>query len=88
MRVMNYARPLRLMMLSFAVWQDDGEPQGIGVCLVKGDSFFRGALERSNIYAAPVNTALGAYTLTAIPCREPEEAEAMRTVFGEPKHQH
>jgi len=63
----------------FAVWQDANERDGVGMTLVKGDALLHTIVDTQR--AAPTN-------MTAVPCSSLEEAEAMRRVYGDPKHQH
>lgn len=58
----------------FGVWADPEAEYGAGVMLIKGvgqmdQIVFSGISEDASI--------------TAVPCRNPEEAEAMRQVFGD-----
>ncbi len=59
--------------LVFGVWQEDGAPLGVGTSIIKG----RGALERIK------RTETGGLKVTAIHCRNAEEAEAMRQLYGD-----
>ena len=63
----------------FAVWQDAGEPDGVGIKLIKGDALLHTSVDTHRTLST---------SLTAIPCGELEEAEAIRRVYGESKHQH
>ncbi len=59
--------------LVFGVWQDDTTPLGVGHSIIKG----RGALERVK------RTGTEGLAITAIRCRNAEEAEAMRQLYGD-----
>ena len=63
----------------FAVWQDASQPDGVGITLIRGDALLDTSVDTHH----PLST-----NLTAIPCAEFEEAEAMRKVYGQSKHQH
>ncbi len=60
--------------LVFGVWQDAEADHGVGVMLIKGV----GQLEQIKFSGISEDASV-----TAIPCRSPEEAEAMRQVFGD-----
>jgi hypothetical protein len=53
------------------IWLDDSQPDGLGVRVIKGDAYFDEAFDGKDD------------RFDAINCRCPEEAEAMRQVFGE-----
>ena len=53
----------------FGVWQDDTQPNGVGVLLVKGANRLR------EIIATGVSQE---HKITAIKCTAPEQAEALR----------
>ncbi len=59
--------------LVFGVWQEEGAPLGVGTSIIKG----RGSLERIK------RTETKGLKITAIPCQNAEEAEAMRQVYGD-----
>ena len=63
----------------FGVWQDASQPMGVGWRLIKGDAFLHVSVDEHGRMKTK---------MTAIPCREAEEAEAMRRVFGEATKQH
>ncbi len=58
----------------FGVWQDAEAEDGVGVMLIKGV----GSLDQ--IVFSKISEQA---SVTAVPCRDPEEAEAMRQVFGD-----
>ncbi len=58
----------------FGVWPDAEAEHGVGVMLIQGV----GQLERVRFSGISEDASL-----TAVPCRSPEEAEAMRKVFGD-----
>ncbi len=58
----------------FGVWQDAEAEHGVGVMLIQGV----GQLEQIRFSGISEDASL-----TAVPCRSPEEAEAMRKVFGD-----
>jgi hypothetical protein len=59
--------------LVFGVWQEDGAPLGVGTSIIKG----KGTLERIK------RTTAEGLAITAVPCRDAEEAEAMRQLYGD-----
>jgi hypothetical protein len=59
--------------LVFGVWQEEGTPLGIGTSIIKG----KGTLER--IKRAETEGMM----ITAVPCRNADEAEAMRQLYGD-----
>ena len=59
--------------LFFGIWQEDGLPLGVGYTIIKG----RGALERIKRAEAE------GLAITAVPCLNAEEAEAMRELYGD-----
>ena len=59
--------------LVFGIWQEDGAPLGVGHSIIKG----RGALERIK------RTETEGLAITAVRCRNAEEAEAMRQLYGD-----
>lgn len=61
----------------FGIYTDASEPRGFGVVVIKG----REALSRG----IDANTEVALKT-TAVPCREEDEARAMRKVFGDDAH--
>ncbi len=63
----------------FAVWQDFNEPQGVGILLVKG---------KNDIREIAVSDAASLKMMTAIPCIEYEQAEALRLHIGERDSRH
>jgi hypothetical protein len=70
----------------FGVWQDDDEPDGVGILLIKGQRRL-GALAESG---KPAPTGAERLTLpaavmkvSAIPCLCLEQAEAARLTLGE-----
>ncbi len=58
----------------FGVWQDAEAEHGVEVMLIKGV----GQLEQIRFSGISEEASM-----TAVPCRSPEEAEAMRQVFGD-----
>ena len=59
--------------LVFGVWPDDTSPLGVGHSIIKG----RGALERVK------RTGAEGLAITALRCRNADEAEAMRQLYGD-----
>ena len=59
--------------LVYGIWQEDGAPLGVAHSIIKG----RGTLERIKRAEAE------ALEITAVLCRNAEEAEAMRQVYGD-----
>ena len=59
--------------LVFGIWQEAGSPLGVGHSIIKG----RGTLERIK------RTGAEGLAITAVRCRNAEEAEAMRQVYGD-----
>jgi hypothetical protein len=53
------------------IWLDKSQPDGLGVRVIKGDEYFDEALDGESDGWDAIN------------CRCPEEAEAMRQVFGD-----
>lgn len=58
----------------WGVWQDETCPNGVDSMIIKGRG--RLMLIRQSARAVVVK-------MTAVPCREPAEAEAMRQIFGD-----
>ena len=71
--VVDLDQCIRSHDLVFGVWQDDTTPLGVGHSIIKG----RGALE------CVKRTGTEWLAITAIRCRNAEEAEAMRQVYGD-----
>ena len=63
----------------FAVWQDRREPDGVGTMLIKGRQAMREVIADGESRAV---------SLTAIPCRDSVEAQALREVIGEADARH
>ena len=59
--------------LVFGVWQEEGAPGGVGTTIIKG----KGPLERIK------RTEAEELAVTAVHCRNADEAEAMRQVYGD-----
>ena len=58
----------------WGIWQDESCPHGVDSMIIKGRG--RLMLIRQSARAVVVK-------MTAVPCREPAEAEAMRQIFGD-----
>ncbi|HEV7323505.1 MAG TPA: hypothetical protein VGN91_00415 [Bosea sp. (in: a-proteobacteria)] len=58
----------------WGVWQDETCPNGVDSMIIKGRGWLM--LIRQSARAVVVK-------MTAVPCREPAEAEAMRQIFGD-----
>ena len=58
----------------FGVWQEEGAPGGVGTSIIKG----KGPLSR--IVRLDEDEGLA---VTAVRCRNAEEAEAMRQLYGD-----
>lgn len=58
----------------FGVWQDPGEPFGVGVCLIKGER------ELAKLEAVGLPSVV---SVAAIPCSGKDQAAAARVVFGD-----
>ena len=72
--VLNYGAQLRILVWDgYAMTQDDTSPLGVGHSIMKG----RGALERVK------RTGTEGLEITAVRCRNAEEAEAMRQLYGD-----
>lgn len=65
--------------VAFGIWQDAAEPHGVGFMVIKGDVLMHKVVDEDKTLPA---------SLTAIPCRSPEEAHAMRLVFGDLAKRH
>ena len=63
----------------FGVYQDVTEPEGVGITIIKGEL----ALESIFLLGASLDT-----NVAAIPCREREEAWALRLTLGDGKTTH
>ncbi len=57
--------------LVFAIWQDEMEPDGVGMVIVKGAALLRGIAQASKGFFDELATS-------AIPCTSAEQAEALR----------
>ena len=62
-----------------AVWQDAAQPGGLGVKLIKGQARLRKILASGTVDEV---------RLGAVPCVEPEQAEVLLQVMGEPDRGH
>jgi hypothetical protein len=58
----------------FGVYQDENEPDGIGVCMIKGSWQMR---------AATVEKQVGKLKIDALPCASREQAIAAKQMFGD-----
>ncbi len=58
----------------FGVWTDPEAEYGAGVMLIKGVG------QMDQIVFSGISQEM---SVTAVPCRDPDEAEAMRQVFGD-----
>ena len=65
--------------LVFGVWQDTAQTHGVGCRVIKGQHSLA-KIEHSKMPES--------LRLAVIPCREPEEAEAMRELFGDGATEH
>jgi len=63
----------------FGIWQDADSPYGVNYHVIKG---------LPGLHAVVDSGVAAAKSITAVRCRNFEEAEAMRRVFGDVKHQH
>ncbi len=64
---------IRAHDLVFGIWPEDGLSLGVGYSIIKG----RGALERIK------RAESEGLAITAVPCLNAEEAEAMRELYGD-----
>ncbi len=65
--------------LVVGVWQDSAAAHGVGLRVIRGQDQLT-LIEHKNLPER--------LRFTAIPCRDAEEAEAMRDVFGDATRQH
>ena len=70
-------RVVERAQVAFGVWQDDKEPDGVGIYLIKGSREMQAAtIEKQDVK----------FRTAAVPCVNLEEAVATRRRFGDDAH--